>query len=65
MNGMFLLVGGGFDFQCPKCELWLEVEWFTEYGEPMDDNYEVSCPSCDAPFKLDVDTTTVYTPQLK
>lgn len=42
------LTTGGSDFKCPECEAGLDVEWDTEYGDPLLGQHEwEKCPACD------------------
>lgn len=42
------------DIRCPKCKMGYNVEWDTEYGEPMFGEHEATCPECDHVWKFEV-----------
>lgn len=49
------------DFICPKCGTGYEVEsWNTEYGEPADDIYKITCYECGKEFSVLVTTVVRY-----
>ncbi len=41
-------------FNCPHCAAGLEIEWSTEYGEPMIGDHSDKCPKCEKPFSFSV-----------
>lgn len=51
----------GGDVQCPKCQKKYDVEWDTEYGQPLTGcSQEVSCPNCSTEFAITADVETTY-----
>ena len=51
---MFRLEGGGSDIKCPHCEKSYDVDWDTEYGDPLVGEHEADCPECEKEFHFSV-----------
>jgi hypothetical protein len=49
------------DLQCPHCQTHIEIEWTTEYGDPMPGDYNENCPECGKSISFNVEVTTTYT----
>ena len=64
MNIMFQLTSG-CSIQCPLCKGYLDIEWLTEYGDPLYGEHEATCPSCNKNFNLVVDITYATYEQTK
>ena len=56
-------VQGGSDFNCPYCKTGHDLEWTTEYGEPLDGDYVIQCineEGCNRTFPVSVDSSPRY-----
>jgi len=50
---MFFYTGGD-DVSCPKCGRKYDVEWNTEYGDPLVGEHKGKCPNCGAEIEFGV-----------
>ena len=51
---------GDSDLKCPHCAAELDVEWLTEYGDPIQGDKEERCPECSKDIQFYVETITTY-----
>ncbi len=51
--------------ECPECHAAYEVNWWTEYGEPINGKHDVTCPSCAYEFVMIASSFIGYTTELK
>ena len=50
------------DIECPHCNKKWDVEWDTEYGDPLRGySQTVECIDCRKKFSFTVEVTTTYT----
>lgn len=49
------------DLECPGCNMTFDVEWYTEYGDPIFGKHNVTCPICGHKFVMDVDSGITIT----
>jgi len=57
-NSFHHFTTSGCDVQCPHCFDMLDVEWDTEYGDPLDGAHHSRCPSCEGEFTMNVGVVT-------
>lgn len=50
------------DFWCPHCNKPIDVDWDTEYGDPLHGESIEKCPCCDMEFNLNVEVEVRYSP---
>ena len=51
---MFYLIGGHDDLICPACKHTYDVEWDTEYGDPLVGEHAAKCINCGAVIEFGV-----------
>lgn len=47
--------------RCPHCQCGIDVEWTTEYGDPLPGDHSGRCPECGKEIEFNVEVTTTYT----
>jgi len=46
---------------CPHCLQVHDIEWNTEYGEPIEGCHNTTCLECNKTFSMEVYIETIYT----
>lgn len=51
---------GNADVKCPFCHCEIDVEWTTEYGDPLPGDHSGKCPECNKEFEFNCEINVSY-----